>query len=260
MSAKAALSPAKSVRKDCQNCGATFSSAVHSARYCAVCRDPVKGGLLSKFRPSPKKGPFDCERCGSEYFTRHSGQRFCTKACTFESLRDRATPARQERVDEHKRQKLARRAARRAACIAAAEIRRIADRIERDRALTRKCRECNKTFIARSKIGAFCTPHCADKSHSRIAHRRRRAKVSGVRVEAVNPSIVFQRDKWKCQLCGCKVLRSKRGECDPRSPELDHIIPLSQGGEHSYRNTQCACRACNQAKGARELGQLRLFG
>jgi 5-methylcytosine-specific restriction endonuclease McrA len=35
---------------------------------------------------------------------------------------------------------------------------------------------------------------------------------------------------------------------------------LSVGGEHSYLNTQCACRQCNQEKGNRGGGQLRLFG
>jgi 5-methylcytosine-specific restriction endonuclease McrA len=34
---------------------------------------------------------------------------------------------------------------------------------------------------------------------------------------------------------------------------------LAAGGAHTYRNVQCACHSCNQAKGAKVVGQLRLF-
>ena len=35
---------------------------------------------------------------------------------------------------------------------------------------------------------------------------------------------------------------------------------VSQGGDHSYANTQCACRRCNHAEGnASEAGQLPLL-
>ena len=35
--------------------------------------------------------------------------------------------------------------------------------------------------------------------------------------------------------------------------EIDHIEPLSLGGENSYENKVCSCPACNAAKGARKL-------
>jgi 5-methylcytosine-specific restriction endonuclease McrA len=79
-------------------------------------------------------------------------------------------------------------------------------------------------------------------------------------VESVNPLKVFDRDKWTCQLCKKKTPKALRGSLDPRAPELDHIMPVSLGGEHSYRNTQCSCRACNGSKSNRPLGQMLLIG
>jgi 5-methylcytosine-specific restriction endonuclease McrA len=67
-------------------------------------------------------------------------------------------------------------------------------------------------------------------------------------VENVDPFKVFARDKWHCQDCGVATPRSKRGSYDADAPELDHIKPLSKGGAHSYKNTQCLCRRCNQEK------------
>jgi 5-methylcytosine-specific restriction endonuclease McrA len=37
----------------------------------------------------------------------------------------------------------------------------------------------------------------------------------------------------------------------PNSPELDHIIPLAKGGDHTKSNVQCVCASCNRKKGAR---------
>jgi 5-methylcytosine-specific restriction endonuclease McrA len=70
-------------------------------------------------------------------------------------------------------------------------------------------------------------------------------------VETVNPLKVFERDGWVCQGCDTPTSPSLRGRKCAGAPELEHIIPLSMGGEHSYRNTQLLCFHCNNRKGAR---------
>ena len=47
-----------------------------------------------------------------------------------------------------------------------------------------------------------------------------------------------------CIYCGRKF-----GEDLP--PTLDHIIPLSKGGEHTRENAQMLCRSCNSKKSAK---------
>lgn len=77
-------------------------------------------------------------------------------------------------------------------------------------------------------------------------------------VETIDSRKVFERDGYRCQLCG----EATKGKWPAAtSATLDHIIPLSKGGEHSYRNTQCACFGCNNRKGANAANdQLRLVG
>jgi 5-methylcytosine-specific restriction endonuclease McrA len=107
----------------------------------------------------------------------------------------------------------------------------------------------------------YCSPACAKRSRyspTRSESKRRlsrlynghehRARRFGVPYEHVNPTRVFERDGWACRMCGRATPPEKRGLCEPDSPELDHVIPLSRGGAHSYANTQCSCRACNSAK------------
>jgi 5-methylcytosine-specific restriction endonuclease McrA len=130
----------------------------------------------------------------------------------------------------------------------------------------RLCACCGKQFAApkaKTRPTDFCSAKCKSQQERRQnrAHRiKRKAAARAVTVESVDPIKVFERDRWRCRLCGVKTPKAQRGTYASTAPELDHIIPLSKGGEHSYRNTQCACRRCNGAKADRPLGQLLLIG
>jgi 5-methylcytosine-specific restriction endonuclease McrA len=47
---------------------------------------------------------------------------------------------------------------------------------------------------------------------------------------------VFARDEWACQYCGAAA------------ENLDHVIPRSRGGTHSWDNVVASCRRCNARK------------
>ena len=56
---------------------------------------------------------------------------------------------------------------------------------------------------------------------------------------------VLRRDRHTCQYCG-----SSKG-----AMTVDHVLPKSQGGEHTWENLVCACTACNNRKSNRSLSQ-----
>ena len=47
---------------------------------------------------------------------------------------------------------------------------------------------------------------------------------------------VFARDDWTCQYCGAAA------------ENLDHVVPKSKGGTHTWDNVVAACRRCNSRK------------
>ena len=53
---------------------------------------------------------------------------------------------------------------------------------------------------------------------------------------AVNRRTVFARDSSRCQYCGAAA------------ENLDHVIPRSKGGPHTWENVVAACRRCNTRK------------
>lgn len=126
------------------------------------------------------------------------------------------------------------------------------------------CADCTAQFcpVYGASLAKRCVP-CAkaqEKQWRAINRVARKARQRGVSVEAVNPITVFDRDRWHCKLCGVSTPRRLRGTYHDRAPELDHIIPIAKGGEHSYLNTQCSCRKCNAEKSDRPLGQMLMFG
>lgn len=55
---------------------------------------------------------------------------------------------------------------------------------------------------------------------------------------------ILRRDGYICQSC-------RKPEIEPRL-EVDHIIPLSQGGKDIDSNLQTLCEVCHAAKTQRE--------
>ncbi|MFK4299557.1 hypothetical protein ABH924_004741 [Arthrobacter sp. GAS37] len=61
-------------------------------------------------------------------------------------------------------------------------------------------------------------------------------------------------DKGICWLCQGPVDLEIR-DLDPRSPEIDHVIPVSAGGQDVWGNVRLSHRACNILKSDRAADQ-----
>jgi 5-methylcytosine-specific restriction endonuclease McrA len=97
----------------------------------------------------------------------------------------------------------------------------------------------------------------SDNERWRHFTHSRRAKIKGQ--EKFPSTEIYERDGYRCGLCGGKIDRRTKWP-HPRSASLDHIKPISEGGEHSRVNVQCAHLGCNSKKHAGAGGQHRLFG
>ncbi|PMC75441.1 MULTISPECIES: HNH endonuclease [unclassified Brachybacterium] len=60
---------------------------------------------------------------------------------------------------------------------------------------------------------------------------------------------IHQRDHFTCAYCGRSVSRAPA--CEALLATVDHIMPVSRGGESSWLNLVCACRECNNRKADR---------
>lgn len=136
--------------------------------------------------------------------------------------------------------------------------------------------QCNKAWRGERacKCGAVVplatafgrAPHCRDckRESKRLQKRmygsyRKRCKTyGGFFNPIVKPRDVFVRDNWRCHICGKKT-RKVFSHQDGMSATVDHHpVPLSKGGDHDWGNVRCACKRCNELKGNKWDGQLRM--
>jgi 5-methylcytosine-specific restriction endonuclease McrA len=61
-----------------------------------------------------------------------------------------------------------------------------------------------------------------------------------VRSKSPSKRNVYRRDGHCCQYCGCHLTT--------RNASIDHVMPRSRGGGHSWVNMVSACKPCNRKK------------
>ena len=104
-----------------------------------------------------------------------------------------------------------------------------------------------------------CLNRRRNKSHAN-ENNRKRCRKYGVRYDSkLKPKVIFQRDGYKCYLCG-RQTRPDKPPRHPRYPTVDHVVPLSAGiYGHVDHNVRCACNECNTRKGTEWDRQLVLI-
>jgi 5-methylcytosine-specific restriction endonuclease McrA len=61
-------------------------------------------------------------------------------------------------------------------------------------------------------------------------------KVPYLRRTSLSRRAIFARDDHRCQYCGTMA------------DSIDHVMPRSRGGQHTWENVAAACKPCNLAK------------
>lgn len=210
-------------------------------------RDSVRAGA---------KGSFVCLNCGKEAYRRISGtnkakghgNKYCSMACRAEHAA-RISAEIEQRVAAIKREIKA--------------IKRLGKATYKPKKVRCVCGRCGDEFIAKRTDGrprANCDSCLAEAKieSRRISKAKRRAVERGASADQIDPIAVFERDGWRCHICGTKLKRKDRGTTKASAPELDHIVSLAEGGTHTLSNVACACRKCNLEKSSRSFGQLVL--
>lgn len=111
------------------------------------------------------------------------------------------------------------------------------------------CIMCGKRFKSYHNSQTYCND-CQAEYLKTTSYRRRCRKFGVLFDPSVTRDEVIKRDHNICQICGIKCNPDDKswGSYGATYPTLDHIIPLSKGGAHTWNNVQCACAMCNSKK------------
>lgn len=213
-----------------------------------------------------------CAHCNSDFERKARGRapRFCTEHCRYMAQRDKQLEKYHMSKERGRAWKIAyrqcvvcgktfcgrKRWAGRVVTCSAACLAELRSRNSKSQTIRhqRTCRHCGELFIGKTHNAVFCTSQCFS-SYYRSARIVRKRQVDS---EYVSVKVLHNRDGGRCRLCGRLVSLSKHWP-DPKSASIDHIIPLSKGGDDTYRNTQLAHLGCNSRKRDSVNGQQLLL-
>jgi len=241
------LGPRSGVRfRECKHCGEWFSRPIGSGRI--TCGKPT---CVHPPKPSTRKARPKCKVCGEEC---RADAVFCSYACRFSTMttqKDRKA-GREAAQAKAKLGSLIRCVVCGVHCIdgkcAKSPCRKARYAIDTSRAIKYySCSTCRKVGV---KTVMRPTPDLCKRCYQKACVKRRRAKIrSSVYRTGVNvaPREIFERDRWICSLCRRKC-RPHRGGYQANGATLDHVIPLSRGGQHTCENLQTMCHECNSKK------------
>ncbi len=195
--------------------------------------------LCKKCRPAPDVNKTSCADCGTRYWTRNPNK---TPRCM---------DCRRLHVVHGKQSTYTHRGCRCDECRAAncKTSSKVQKRLRHERGLLklRKCVICEGSFTHPRRGQITCSPQCRRTYSGKSGSHRSRAIFYGVAYERINRVEVFKRDEWKCGLCSDPVDPALVYP-HPLSASLDHVVPISRRGPHTYDNVQCAHLTCNRNK------------
>lgn len=202
--------------KPCQGCGVEITGRANK-KWCQSCAAIARRG-----KPFESKGPVTkfCDGCGVE-ITGRSNKRWCDERCAAKHRprRSRAKPCRLQVV--YWKPKPLR------------------------RWIAGYCAECDEPFVTNVHHARFCSKPCASKWKRREKGHRRRKRKKAQHDDRISLMKVAKRDDWLCHLCRLPV--------DKATWSIDHLVPLSHGGSHTYDNVALAHRLCNSIRADRPL-------
>jgi 5-methylcytosine-specific restriction endonuclease McrA len=147
---------------------------------------------------------------------------------------------------------------------------------------TSVCKNCNKEFgvdVKLNNIGVIArfNQYCSEKcikdlivKNKKLYRRKRRitygriekdkeiAEHFGIKYEFIQRRIVYIKHKYICTSCGVNCVHpNKNNYNESNAATLDHIIPKSKGGSHTYDNVTLLCRSCNTMKSDKLLNDYK---
>ena len=211
-------------RCKCKKCGAVMvknAQCVKPSRnkklQCDNCIERERLKMINKPKKPRNKAEFGegaCKECGKVFLRRSGNQKWCSEECYNK-----------------------------------------AHGIEQ--VIIKRCLECGKEFKTYHNGNLFCGKKCRKRRNRRMwaISKDERLRKNGKADYSINLDKLIKRDAGICQLCGKPIdtgdyQQDTNGNfiAGDKYPSIDHTIPISRGGTHTWDNVQLAHRYCNSLK------------
>ena len=215
------------LEKECNHCGVVFRTYHQGKNFCQEeCRQNYIASLPKTdtyyYLPVPKFLKM-CKWCCTLFETteKQNGE-FCSTVCSSRNISSKL-------AEERKRKNLS---------------------------IQRSCENCGKKFRS-NKNTMTCSDKCMKRNWERKSITRRRARLlmNGRVDKDISLEKLFDRDEGLCYICKEKchwedyeINKEGYKFVGRKYPSVDHFIPVSKGGTHTWDNVKLAHHYCNSIK------------
>jgi len=119
------------------------------------------------------------------------------------------------------------------------------------------CAQCGEEFVSKRKGRKYCSDTCCKRAgyKKREVTRRLRCENNGDADWDISIDKLIKRDGGVCHIC-CKQINTNEYTITDDGafiahgtyPSIDHVVPLSRGGTHTWDNVRLAHKECNEMK------------
>lgn len=208
-----------------------------------------------------------CVICGKTFETALPHQITCSEECSKENrkLKHRRTPEQERQKyiksrygsEEAYKQYLKEQEAKKKAESEQRRAKREAEKAERLR--TAECIVCGQAFTTYNPKQKTCCTACSKKLQ--YARKDKRIPKEQIVDKDITLEALYRRDSGFCYICGRKCdWNDKDGlKVFGRYPTIEHLVPVSRGGLHSWGNVRLACFDCNVKKSDEILPEVETY-
>jgi 5-methylcytosine-specific restriction endonuclease McrA len=123
-----------------------------------------------------------------------------------------------------------------------------------------ECIQCKAVYLGKKKR------YCQDcriqnnretlRAAKNVSRSIKRGAISNTFGRTITLQRLIKRDGPRCAICK-KLTYYQAHYLSQEYPSIDHIVPLSHGGHHSWTNVRVVHRGCNSFRGNRPSGAIQ---
>ena len=119
----------------------------------------------------------------------------------------------------------------------------------------KKCLDCNALMVCKRENYMRCRPCAYLKNIERANQREHEVRIPNRKSgDKITRKELYIKDGGRCYICHqMTILHNKGKKRNKRLATIDHVIPVSRGGTHTWGNVRNCCWQCNMRKGSKEL-------
>lgn len=247
-----------SYEKTCTNCEHVYISKYPNNIYCSSkCKQDYNVGV-NKTRRKDRRETIPCRYCEKDFKTNSKSRTYCSEDCKENHMRkEQSIKIYCKECRTCFKLFVTNNPLRESCSMKCTKNYKYISNSRKNRRL-KKCKNCNVWFWNKVKNIVCCSEDCSRKYKNELTKlstkkRFKLMKSNGKIDKDITITKLINIYDGKCYLCQTIVSLDNGDGIGKSYANIEHIVPISRGGTHTWENVSLSCSDCNSRKGTMTL-------